>query len=116
MRRLLTPIALLTFLLPSFAQGQTFDDLIGKGKGLLGKGQGYLCETTGVGCPESVDFKDLIKRDGLYFEKRTDVPFTGKVTGVRKGLMKDGRKDGPWGSFTTTTDSYSPKGPTRTVS
>ena len=73
MRRILAPILLLTFLFPAFAQGQSLDEWIGKGKGLLGKGKGCLCETTGVGCPESVDFKDLIKRDGLYFKKFTEI-------------------------------------------
>ena len=99
MKRILAPILLLTFLFPSLAQGQSLDEWIGKGKGLLGKGQGYLCETTGVGCPESVDFKDLIKRDCRYFKKFTDVPFTGKSTGDQQGLLKDGKRIGPWATY-----------------
>jgi hypothetical protein len=89
MRIFLAPILLLTLLFPSIAQGQSLNDWVGKGKGLL-------CETTGVGCPESVDFKDLVKRNGVYFKKRTDVPFTGKVTGKTQGLLKDGKKHGSW--------------------
>ena len=92
MKRILAPILLITFLFPSLAQGQSLDEWIGKGKG-------YLCETTGVGCPESVDFNDLVKRDGLYFKKRTDVPFTGITTGDEQGLLENGNRVGPWVRF-----------------
>jgi len=89
MKRFLAPILLLTLLFPALAQGQSLNDWVGKGKGLL-------CETTGVGCPESVDFKDLVKRDGVYFKKRTDVPFTGKTTGDEQGSFRNGKRVGPW--------------------
>ena len=92
MKRIFAPILLLTLLFPALAQGQSLNDWVGKGKGLL-------CETTGVGCPESVDFKDLVKRDGLYFKKRTDIPFTGKTTGDEQGSFKNGKKDGSWISY-----------------
>jgi antitoxin component YwqK of YwqJK toxin-antitoxin module len=96
MKRILAPILLLTLLFPSLAQGQSLNDWVAKGEGILGKGKGFLCETTGVGCPESVDFKDLVERDDVYFKKLTDVPFTGKVTGKSQGSIKDGEEDGPW--------------------
>ena len=107
MKRILTPILLLTFLFPSLAYGVTMDD--------------------------------LVQRDGLYYKKFSDVPFTGKTTGKSQGSFKDGQKHGPWltyydngqvkipkeptgtvsrsviGSGTTTTDSYGTKEPTRTV-
>ena len=89
MKRILAPILLLTLLFPALAQGQSLNDWFGKGKGIL-------CETTGVGCPESVDFKDLVKRDGLYYKKFTEVPFTGKTTGKIQGSFKNGKKHGPW--------------------
>jgi hypothetical protein len=89
MKRILAPILLLTLLFPTLAQGQSLKDWVGKGKGLL-------CETTGMGCPESVDFKDLVKRDDVYFKKLTDVPFTGKTTGENQGSFRNGKKDGPW--------------------
>ena len=92
MKRILAPIVLLTFLLPSFAQGQSLNDWVGKGKGLL-------CETTGMGCPESVDSNDLVKRDGLYFKKRTDVPFTGKSTGDEQGSIQNGKRVGTWVTY-----------------
>jgi antitoxin component YwqK of YwqJK toxin-antitoxin module len=92
MKRILAPILLLTLLFPALAQGQSLNDWVGKGKGIL-------CETTGMGCPESVDSKDLVERDGVYFKKRTDVPFTGKTTGDEQGSLKNGKKDGLWISY-----------------
>ena len=41
-------------------------------------------------------FDDLKKRDGLFYKKFSDVPFTGKVTGEFQGVLKDGERDGPW--------------------
>ena len=40
--------------------------------------------------------KDLVKRDGLYYKKFTDVPFTGKVTGKTQGSLTKGKWNGPW--------------------
>ena len=40
--------------------------------------------------------KDLVKREGLFYKKFTDVPFTGKVEGEQQGKLKNGKKDGPW--------------------
>ena len=40
--------------------------------------------------------KDLVERDGLFYKKFTDVPFTGKVTGKNQGSFKNGKRDGPW--------------------
>ena len=34
---------------------------------------------------EPVKFEDLAKKEGLYYKKFTDVPFTGTVTGENKG-------------------------------
>ena len=43
---------------------------------------------------ETID--DLVKRDGIHYEKFTTVPFTGKVTGEIQGSFKDGKEIGPW--------------------
>ena len=40
--------------------------------------------------------KDLVEREGIYYKKYTDVPFTGKVTGKSQGLFKNGKTHGPW--------------------
>ena len=63
MRRILTPIVLLTLLFPSFAFGVTIDD--------------------------------LMYRDGLYYKKFSDVPFTGKTTGRSQTSFKNGKFHGP---------------------
>jgi len=39
---------------------------------------------------------DLVKREGLYYEKFTDVPFSGEVTGSEQGSFKNGKLDGVW--------------------
>ena len=42
---------------------------------------------------------DLVFRDGLYYEKFTDVPFTGKLTGRSQGSIKNGEVDGAWVAY-----------------
>ena len=44
----------------------------------------------------SATLGDLVERDGLYYEKFNDVPFTGKVTESEQGSFKSGVKDGSW--------------------
>jgi antitoxin component YwqK of YwqJK toxin-antitoxin module len=91
MKRILAPILLLTLLFPALAQGQSLNDWFGKGMEIF-------CETTGarMGCPESVDAKDLVETDGIYYKKYTDVPFTGKTTGKYQGSVRNGKRVGPW--------------------
>ena len=59
--------------------------------------EGLICKFTGWNC--SVNFKDLVRRDGLFFKKRTDNPYTGKSTGDEQGSLKDGKREGLWGSY-----------------
>jgi antitoxin component YwqK of YwqJK toxin-antitoxin module len=66
MKRFLAPILLMVFLFPSLALGQ------------------------------EVTMDDLVKTNGLYYVKFTDVPFTGEVTGRIQGTFKDGNQDGLW--------------------
>ena len=52
----------------------------------------------------SESFDDLVQRDGLYYKKSSDVPFTGEITGQGKiftkdGSFKDGKKEGVWISY-----------------
>ena len=51
-----------------------------------------VCEYAGS-CRE-IDYRDLIYRDGLYYEKFTDTPFTGKYYGLKNGLVIKGKKEG----------------------
>ena len=39
---------------------------------------------------------NLVERDGLFYKRFTDVPFTGTVTGSFQGKIKNGKRDGPW--------------------
>ena len=47
----------------------------------------------------SATMDDLVKRDDLYYEKFTDVPFTGKLTGRLQGSFKTGKREGAWVSY-----------------
>ena len=47
----------------------------------------------------SVSLYDLVEREDLYYEKFTDVPFNGKVTGNPQGLIKNGVKEGVWVTY-----------------
>jgi antitoxin component YwqK of YwqJK toxin-antitoxin module len=40
---------------------------------------------------------DLVKRDGVYFKKFSDVPFTGNITG--EGSFKNGKMEGVWVTY-----------------
>ena len=70
MKHILTPILLLVLLFPTLALGE-----------------------------EVVDWDDLVERDGLLYKKFTDVPFSGKVTGQRQGMLRNGKEEGPWVSY-----------------
>ena len=39
---------------------------------------------------------DLVYREGTYYKKFTDVPFTGQVGGKNQGSIKNGKKEGYW--------------------
>ncbi len=51
---------------------------------------------TSVGWSKDVNWNDVIKREGLYYEKFTDVPFTGNVTGRIQGKISKGKREGEW--------------------
>ena len=47
----------------------------------------------------SVNVFDLVERNDLYYEKFSDVPFSGEVTGKYQGSFKNGKFDGTWISY-----------------
>jgi hypothetical protein len=47
----------------------------------------------------SETLSDLVEREGLYYKKFSDVPFTGKITGKTRGAFKNGKEDGDWVSY-----------------
>ena len=53
-----------------------------------------FCLTSSLGW--SLEYKDLAKRDGLYYKKFTEVPFNGKVEGQIQGSIRNGKRDGSW--------------------
>tara|TARA_B100000315_G_C14308022_1_gene464989 strand:- start:270 stop:683 length:414 start_codon:yes stop_codon:yes gene_type:complete len=67
MKRILTSVVFVVLLFPALALGE-----------------------------EVVDWDDLVNRDGIYYIKFTDVPFTGKTTGQGQGLIVNGQYEGPW--------------------
>jgi hypothetical protein len=38
----------------------------------------------------------LIFREGIHYKKFSDVPFSGKVTGEKQGILQNGKREGPW--------------------
>jgi hypothetical protein len=44
----------------------------------------------------SATMDDLVEREGIYYEKFTDVPFSGEITGDIQGSLKNGEKEGDW--------------------
>tara|TARA_Y100001934_G_C11754095_1_gene496101 strand:- start:73 stop:486 length:414 start_codon:yes stop_codon:yes gene_type:complete len=48
----------------------------------------------------SVERKDLVWRNGLYYQKFSNVPFTGNITaGREQGWLRNGKKEGLWLSY-----------------
>ena len=45
---------------------------------------------------KDVDYNDLVKRNGLYYEKFTNEPFTGKTTGRIQKNYINGKFEGEW--------------------
>jgi len=41
----------------------------------------------------ATSFDDLVERDGVYYQKSSQVPYTGQIDGIEKGLIRDGKKE-----------------------
>ncbi len=39
---------------------------------------------------------DLVRREGTYYKKFSEVPFTGKTEGKEQGSFKNGLREGLW--------------------
>ena len=48
---------------------------------------------------ETLTIDDLVERNNLYYKKFTDVPFTGELSGIVNGTVKNGKKNGQWLSY-----------------
>ena len=58
-----------------------------------------FCLNSSVGWSESI--KDLVQRDGIYYKKFSDIPFTGKIETSEDGLFyreyfKNGKREGKY--------------------
>ena len=42
---------------------------------------------------------DLVEREGLFYQKFTNIPFDGQVSGMVNGSFVKGRLDGNWTSY-----------------
>ena len=51
---------------------------------------------TSVSWSKDVDYNDLVKKDGLYYEKLTNEPYTGKTTGRIQKNYINGKFEGGW--------------------
>ena len=50
---------------------------------------------------EELGFRDLVQRDGYYYKKFSDIPYTGKINsdGIIFGRMENGKKEGYWSYY-----------------
>ena len=51
---------------------------------------------TSISWSKDVDWYDLVERDRLYYEKYTDIPFTGNVVGAIQVKIIKGKREGEW--------------------
>ena len=49
-----------------------------------------------TGWTENLKYEDLLIRENNYYEKFSDLPYTGNVTGRIQGYFKNGKKNGSW--------------------
>ena len=56
----------------------------------------FLLLSPSLSWSEDVNIDDLVKTDGLYYEKFTNEPFTGEVTGNQQGKISKGKREGEW--------------------
>ena len=66
-----------------------------------------FCLTSSVVLSETVTPTDLVKRNGIYYKKLTDKPYSGYVEGkskygfYEKGTFNDGKQEGIWKYYWT---------------
>ena len=44
----------------------------------------------------SETWDDLVQREGIYYPKFSEVPFSGEITGEFQGSFKNGKREGAW--------------------
>ena len=49
---------------------------------------------------ETLTMDDLIERNDLFYQKFTNTPFTGEISGMESGKLIKGKKNGEWFTYT----------------
>ena len=54
-----------------------------------------------ISCESTVNLEDLEEKNKIYYKKRSNIPYSGKIDGISfgiytKGQMKDGKAQGEW--------------------
>ena len=48
---------------------------------------------------KKISFRDVVEREGKFYEKFATEPFSGEVYGMHSGAIVNGRKEGPWKEY-----------------
>ena len=48
---------------------------------------------------ETLTMDDLVERNGLYYKKFSNDPFTGEISDFESGSFKNGKRNGEWLTF-----------------
>ena len=59
----------------------------------------FIFYSTSFAEDKIIRYDDLVKRNGIYYEKFKDIPFSGKIDGKKSGKYNKGIKDGIWREY-----------------
>ena len=48
---------------------------------------------------ETLSLEDLVKRDDIYYQKFSNIPYSGKIIGTKTGKIENGIMVGEWLSY-----------------
>ena len=57
----------------------------------------FLGGIVSISKSETID--DLVQREGMFYLKFSDIPFSGELEGIQQGLVSEGKKQGKWLEF-----------------
>ena len=57
------------------------------------------CDPTSFFSDKKQSSSHLIKRNGLYYERFSDVPYSGEIVGLEQGCITKGKKEGEWSYY-----------------
>ena len=57
----------------------------------------FLGGIVSISNSETID--DLVQREGMFYLKFSDIPFSGELEGIQQGLVSEGKKQGQWLEF-----------------